>query len=162
MAADLHLGKPKACQVALGLADSFSDVLALVPTAYHKSVWPGLKVLSDTTQKCDGDHLSLQNLHGYQADGSWPPQLLGMPLHKFDITKEFSGTSPVEVRQLDARFDESRASILEMAIELKSRELEHLEGLLYPQSYIPGLLECLNAQYSALKTNHQQPRLVTA
>jgi hypothetical protein len=157
-AADLHHDKPEARQAALGLADSFSDVLASVPTAYRECVKLGLKVLSDTAQKCEGVRISLLKLRGHQADGSWPPQLLGMHRPKFDITKEFSGTSPVEVAQLDAAYNQSRASILEMAVELKSRELEHLEGLLYPQSYIPGLLESLNTRYGALKSNHQQPR----
>ena len=148
---------PSDRQAALGMADSFGEVIAVLPTTYRETLRPHLRRLADIASKCDGVRVSVSRLRRHKAESTWPPQLLGVHKPRFELTREFSETSPGTVANMDAAFAAYRIAALDSAIELKSAEVDHLETLLRPQTYMASLFTVMATSYEGVKQKHQQP-----
>ncbi|KIJ05715.1 hypothetical protein PAXINDRAFT_158954 [Paxillus involutus ATCC 200175] len=128
----------------LSLTSSFGEVMGLVPNDYREALRPEMRALSDLATKRVSVENGLAKLKRHKAAGTLPPQLAGLHIPVWQVTKEFSNAAHDHLDEMKEAFEKYRADALSAAIVLKETEVEHLGGFLSGEIYFPPMVETIN------------------
>jgi hypothetical protein len=156
-----HGSTPAQRLAALGMASTFGEVIAALPVTYREALKPAFRSLSDCAAKRVSCRATGRKLLTHKANGTWPPQLLGVHQPRFELTKEFAVARPAEKDALKASFDAYRTTALDEAIALKDREYNWLNDNLAQADYLPRFTVEMDAIYQKISADHKVPEFGT-
>ncbi|KAH7917113.1 hypothetical protein BV22DRAFT_1135688 [Leucogyrophana mollusca] len=141
---------------SIGMASGFAEVMLLVASDFRELLRTPLRDLVDLCTKQLGVRSSLLKLQKHKAQGTYPPQLLGIHMPQWPLTKEYSEAHPDAQSEIKTKWEAYRTDNLNAAILLKTQELAFLDQILVPQTYLPQLSDIVNTAFNQLKGHYQQ------
>ncbi|THG94178.1 hypothetical protein EW145_g8193 [Phellinidium pouzarii] len=131
------------------MVTTFDDCVGLLPVDYRDRLRPEFSFLTLLVSKEASVYESLQKLRHHKAVGSWPPQLNGVRVPNFQLTKEFGGNSQQYTQRLTQLTTGYKTEALDTAIMMKSAEHEYLGGQLLTEAYSPPLIAKIKEHYKS-------------
>ena len=158
-------GKPDlktstARMTALGMASTFVEIVEAVPITYREALKPMFLRLSEWTSKAAGARAVRTKLLEHKAKRTWPSQLLGNHLPKFELTKEFAETQPAQAQALPAAHAAFRAEALDIVIALKTAEVDWWNSRLSQAEIIPPMRRIIDETYETMEPHNREPTWV--
>ncbi|THH07239.1 hypothetical protein EW146_g9381 [Bondarzewia mesenterica] len=148
--------------LALSQASSFDEVVSTLPLEYRERLRQPLAMLRAHVEQGSAAQASLDKLEQHKANGTWPPQLLGIKPAEFQFHKSFLDANGGEAvnAPINAQFYEYRNAVLNLAIDAKREEAQYFVTETTATKYLPGLRAVLDAAFAEIRERRQKPEWI--
>ena len=143
---------------ALSLASTMGEIELCLPTAYRGYLMPVLRKLAAITEKSGRVKRSLGSLERNKATGTLPSSIQSLPVPNLQLTSEYTSIAGAAFAQAVAsKVTSLKAGLLDDFIDVKKKELEHLESLLNMEVHYPDICKGVRDVYNSLAEVHREP-----